>query len=840
MANIFKSLKKKLPNHSPAFTASATDDILSHLAFDNTAQANIITLVSNGNIIMANSAASKLLGYSKKELLTKNRSAIFDIRESSFKKMLKQRTAEGQSKSLVTVKKKNGKTITCEITSAVFADANGIENAITTITDMSRSILLQKNIDSINKKTVAGDIALARSKQKKIDVIRVKKVTDDIALAKSKQKKVDIKKDKLVAANIILAQAKSDARLSENNQWIKYIAKTSYDVMWDWDIVSGEIYMGDSVKEVFGYSARNNTITLKDFCQYLLPEEKKVVEKKIFDALASGSKVWNDAFMFKRRDGSVASTISRASIVRDDAGKAIHMIGAIQDVSRLQQLEKNLEEQIIIQQEDSEKFMLAARLSFDVIWDWNLLTNEVFLGDGFEELFGYNIKNNTGDMFTDWVNYIHPDDRENVKTDMFSSIKSTETQWECGYRVSRADGSIARVYVRANILRNANGKAYRVIGAMQDLSRQKELEEKLEEANTAKGEQLTAYKESFNLIINSSTDVLFDSDLTKNEVIISDAYEKIFGYKIINNTMEPNGWTNHIHPADKETVTKAYENMLASDAVKWEFRFRFLRADNSVANVVSNCVIFRHANGVAYRVIGALHDTGKQKILEEKLKEEIKLKEMQLTEAAADAKDAERSQIGKELHDNINQLLGASIMYLQMAKRGGENSAMYLSRSSEYTFTAIDEIRKLTKGLSTDIIKNLGLCDAIDNISRDTMEVNPIKISCSVDNLNEDSVNEKFKLNVFRIVQEQLNNILKHAKATKVNINLVQNKKSIRLTISDNGVGFDPGKKQKGIGIPNIKSRATAFNGTVDLVSQPGKGCVLTVIFPFSDTVNLG
>ena len=840
MGNIFKNLTKKLPRHSPTFNASATDDILSHLAFDNAAQANIITIVSTGKIIMANSAASKLLGYSKKELLTKSRSAIFNINETRFKKMLEQRTSEGQSASLVTAIKKNGISITCQITSAVFTDANGIENAITTITDMSRSILLQKNIDSKNKKTVAGDIALAKSKQKKIDVIRVKKVTDDIALAKSKQKKIDIEKDKLVAANIILAQAKSDARLLENNQWIKYIAKTSYDVMWDWDIVSGEIYTGDSVKEVFGYRVQNNKITFTDFCQYLLPEEKNVVEKKIFDALASGSKAWNDAFMFKRRNGSVASTISRASIVRDDAGKPIHMIGAIQDVSRLQQLEKNLEEQIIIQQEDSEKFMLAARLSFDVIWDWNLLTNEVFLGDGFEELFGYNIKNNTGDMFTDWVNYIHPDDREHVKTDMFSRIKSTETQWECGYRVSRADGSIARVYVRANILRNANGKAYRVIGAMQDLSRQKELEEKLEEANTAKGEQLTAYKESFNLIINSSTDVLFDSDLTKNEVIISDAYEKVFGHKIINNTMERNGCINHIHPDDKETVKNEYERILASGAVKWEYRYRFLRADNSVANVVSNCVILRHTNGVAYRIIGALHDTGKQKALEERIEQEIKLKELQIKEAAADAKEAERSEIGKELHDNINQLLSASIMYLQMAKQGGENSALYLSRSSEYTTTAVDEIRKLTKGLSTDIIKNLGLGDAIDNISRDTMEVNPIKISCSIASFKEDSVNEKFKLNVFRIVQEQLNNILKHAKATKVKIGLVQNKRSIRLTISDNGVGFDTGKKQKGIGIPNIKSRVTSFNGTVNFVSQPGQGCVVTVIFPFSDAVKPG
>ena len=101
--------------------------------------------------------------------------------------------------------------------------------------------------------------------------------------------------------------------------------------------------------------------------------------------------------------------------------------------------------------------------------------------------------------------------------------------------------------------------------------------------------------------------------------------------------------------------------------------------------------------------------------------------------------------------------------------------------------------------------------------------------------LIEHSVNDKFKLNVFRIVQEQLNNILKHAKATEVSISLLQNKRSIMLVISDNGVGFDTGKKRKGIGVANINSRAASYNGTADFASQPGQGCVLTATFPVTD-----
>ena len=196
-----------------------------------------------------------------------------------------------------------------------------------------------------------------------------------------------------------------------------------------------------------------------------------------------------------------------------------------------------------------------------------------------------------------------------------------------------------------------------------------------------------------------------------------------------------------------------------------------------------------------------------------------------------DAKSTERSEIGKELHDNVNQLLGASKLYIDMAKLGGHNSKMCLSRSSEYTLTAIDEIRKLTKGLTTDIVKSPGLEEAIKNICRATMEVNSLKVSFSAKGFKEESVDEKFKLNLFRIVQEQLNNILKHAHATEVDIRLTQNKNTLTLSVSDNGIGFDTTINHKGIGIANIKSRAAAYKGTANFISSPGEGSVLRVMF---------
>src|SRR5262249_45385032 len=84
---------------------------------------------------------------------------------------------------------------------------------------------------------------------------------------------------------------------------------------------------------------------------------------------------------------------------------------------------------------------------------------------------------------------------------------------------------------------------------------------------------------------------------------------------------------------------------------------------------------------------------------------------------------------------------------------------------------------------------------------------------------------------IYRIVQEQLTNILKYADASKINITIKEHGKKVMLIISDNGKGFDPATKRRGIGFNNIINRADVFNGKVDIDSSPGNGCIVKVLF---------
>jgi two-component system sensor histidine kinase UhpB len=221
--------------------------------------------------------------------------------------------------------------------------------------------------------------------------------------------------------------------------------------------------------------------------------------------------------------------------------------------------------------------------------------------------------------------------------------------------------------------------------------------------------------------------------------------------------------------------------------------------------------------------------------LEEELNEQRLSRQKQITEAVILAQEKERTEIGKELHDNVNQILGASNLYINTAMTDDEMRQELLERSTELVSSAINEIRKISKSLITPGLREIGLIESIEDIIDDMkMAKYDMLIDLDLQNIAEDQIEDRRKLTLFRIVQEQLNNIVKHARATRVLIRLSVESAFIVLTIADNGVGFDVGRHRKGVGITNIISRTELFNGRVDIQSAPGEGCTLSVSLPMT------
>jgi len=204
-----------------------------------------------------------------------------------------------------------------------------------------------------------------------------------------------------------------------------------------------------------------------------------------------------------------------------------------------------------------------------------------------------------------------------------------------------------------------------------------------------------------------------------------------------------------------------------------------------------------------------------------------------IAKTSIQVQEKEREQIGKELHDNINQILAATKMYIDLAIHDSseEEVTEILLKSHKNINAAMEEIRQLSQSLVAPSLGGVSLDKALAKLIGDFPFASSLALTLDTTGYKGDVIDEDMKLTCYRIVQVQLSNIVKHAKAKKATIRLRKDA-NLELTITDNGIGFQPGKNTSGIGLRNIRNRVGIYNGEVDISSEPGKGCVLTVTIP--------
>lgn len=218
-------------------------------------------------------------------------------------------------------------------------------------------------------------------------------------------------------------------------------------------------------------------------------------------------------------------------------------------------------------------------------------------------------------------------------------------------------------------------------------------------------------------------------------------------------------------------------------------------------------------------------------LLENKISAAKAKNQQEITEAVFEAQEKEKQAIGRELHDNVNQLLTSSRLYLGLA-RGNENQRVqFLDQSEGLITAAIAEIRSLSHSLVPPSLTVSKLQEALQYVTDDLIATSSIHVEVDTNSFKENACSAELKLSIYRIVQEQFNNIRKYSKATAVWLTVAHKKGAVWLKIKDNGIGFDPTVQSKGVGLLNIKARAALFNGAMKLISSPGKGCELVVNF---------
>ncbi|HSQ44640.1 MAG TPA: PAS domain S-box protein [Ginsengibacter sp.] len=351
------------------------------------------------------------------------------------------------------------------------------------------------------------------------------------------------------------------------------------------------------------------------------------------------------------------------------------------------------------------------------------------------------------------------------------------------------------------------------------------------------GELLTqrALKKSnelFEYAGKATRDVIWDWDLKENKIRRTGGYKNLYGYEMTD-LYEPHTYEK-IHIEDIARVLKIVEEAFKGNDSRWQMEYRYLCSDGSYKIVIDQAYIIRNKSGKAVRVIGSMQDVTEERNLQRQVLITEKQKKKDVVDAVIAAQEKERIELSAELHDNVNQLLAASILYLKTAQKQEVIQENLISQSLDYVQKAVDELRIISRNLTPSELKMNGLSAALKVFAEKLHIPKSFEVKLLIEELNENKINQPLKVAIYRIVQEVINNILKHANATNVAIYLCESDNVLKLTVTDNGKGVDLSAIKKGLGIINIYNRAENFGGSAEIISSPGKGCSWNVLIPLS------
>jgi PAS domain S-box-containing protein len=209
--------------------------------------------------------------------------------------------------------------------------------------------------------------------------------------------------------------------------------------------------------------------------------------------------------------------------------------------------------------------------------------------------------------------------------------------------------------------------------------------------------------------------------------------------------------------------------------------------------------------------------------------------EQKIAETIVQVQEQERTYIGHELHDNVIQIMISARLHLEGLKGRSKEEKSVKAKTTDLILAAIEETRRLSRKLAASQLKNTGLLTAVAQLLNDLRNTGRfnIKFNSSLEIDAEYWLSEEKKVAIYRIVQEEISNIIRHSRARNIRVNIMQNNSGIILYTFDDGIGFDLQAAPKGMGLTSIHSRAKAFKGMVDIVTAPGKGCSVTVLIPY-------
>ena len=358
-------------------------------------------------------------------------------------------------------------------------------------------------------------------------------------------------------------------------------------------------------------------------------------------------------------------------------------------------------------------------------------------------------------------------------------------------------------------------------------------------------EALRLSQQRFESVALATTDAIWDLNLETKMVWWSTGIQQLFGYRPEDVSPNLDWWLERLHPEDKDRVTQEMERVADSGGRTWAGHYRFRRQDGSYASVLDRGYIIHDAAGKPVRVVGGISDISERRRAEEAL-ESSHRQLRALTARLQSGREEERANVAREIHDELGQVLTAIKMNLDWLERRiderAEGPALnpLLERvveSAEMTDSAIKSVQRIATELRPGALDNLGLAEAL------LQEANRFQqrsgVACEMD-LPAGPLNlpGQVATAVFRVFQEAITNVGRHAKATVVRVLLKIDAEQLVLQVEDNGQGIRPEATadSHSLGLLGMRERASVLGGEATISPITPHGTRVSLRLPRAAT----
>jgi PAS domain S-box-containing protein len=602
--------------------------------------------------------------------------------------------------------------------------------------------------------------------------------------------------------------------LQESVERFRTIAQATSDAVWDWDITNNRVWWGEGVATVFGHSPEEAAAGVDWWRERIDPADRDRVMNSLHATIQRGIRNWQSRYRWQRGDGSYAHVSDHGYLLYDEAGRPRRMLGAMLDETERRQAEAQIEEQ-------RRRLQALFELSLDAIVMTDSTGRYVDVNPAACELLGYSR--------AELLGMAVPDVTDPQELPRFQPLwrQFLETGTLSGeYLVRRKDGATRVVEFRAvaNILPDLH------LSVMRDITERRRTRE-----------ALRASEERFQGFMENSPLIAFIKDEAGRYVYVNRHLAELFG-------RPASEWLGRAGPEiwPAEVAAQYQQNdraALESGRTLVTTETALMPGGRRTEWLMMRFTI-RDAQG--QRLLGGAGvDITEQKQAESRL-QRSRERLRALAARLQAVREEERAHIAREVHDELGQALTG--LKLELALLGNEALAGRDQRAARKIRRRLDKlaglldqtvhaVRRISTELRPGVLDDFGLAAAIEWQTAEFQKRTGIRCRVNVAGKDVSFLDQRRATAVFRIFQEILTNVARHAGATRLSVELAERDGSLWLQVRDNGRGITPEEvaAPQSLGLLGMQERAQVFGGTVSITGEAGAGTTVTTRIPLGE-----